>query len=342
MISVIVPVYNCEENLERCVQSILNQSETHIELILVNDGSTDHSPEICNKYAKGDTRVRVIHQQNGGVSKARNAGIQAAEGEYIQFVDSDDYLEKDMCKRMKKVMEEHQSDLVIAGFHHHYLGRDIIKCPRENLTSPVEIKTLGSLFLELYDQGFLNMPWNKLYKKEKIGEQFPENLSLGEDLMFNLSYLKQLKNTEKVSFISYPLYHYIQERGKVTLSSQKREDKLQIARHICQATEDFYHQNLNQSGGEEIIYSRMISEFLCDLAESVYDKTMTYQIFQKVAAQYTNDSYTRKINHNINNLPIDLKILNIFFKKAKIRPLWHLCRLRRLALNILKNSKGVR
>ena len=341
MISVIVPVYNCEENLGRCVQSILNQSETHIEVILVNDGSTDRSPEICNKYAEEDTRVRVIHQENGGVSKARNAGIQAAKGEYIQFVDSDDYLEKDMCKRMIEVMEEQQSDLVISGFHHHYLGRDIIKCPRENLTSPVEMKRLGNTFLELYQQGFLNMPWNKLYKKEKIAEQFPEHLSLGEDLLFNLSYLKQLKNTEKVSLISSPLYHYIQERGKVTLSSQKRNDKLQIARQICQATEDFYHQNLNQSGGEEIIYSRMVSEFLCDLAESVYDKTMTYQTFQKIAAQYTNDSYTRKINHNISNLPPDLKILNIFFQKAKIRPLWYLCRLRRLALNILQNSKGV-
>lgn len=339
MISVIVPVYNCEENLERCVQSILKQSETHIEVILVNDGSTDRSPEICDKYAKEDSRVRVIHQKNSGVSKARNAGIQAAEGEYIQFADSDDYLEKGMCERMKKIMEEQQSDLVISGFHHHYVGRDIIKCPKESQTSPVEMKTLGSLFLELYEQGFLNMPWNKLYKKEKIVEQFPENLSLGEDLLFNLSYLKQLKGKEKISFISLPLYHYIQERGKVTLSSQRREDKLQIARQICQATEEFYHQNLNQMGKEEIIYSRMISEFLCDLAECVYDKTMCCQTFRQIASQYTNDSYIQKINHNITNLPPDLKILNFFFKKNRIKSLWYLCRLRKWMLNILKRGK---
>lgn len=341
MISVIVPVYNGEEKLERCVKSILDQSEHQIEVVLVNDGSTDRSTEICNTFAKEDSRVRVIHQENSGVSKARNAGIQAAEGEYIQFVDSDDYLEKNMCERMKRIMEEQQSDLVIAGFHHHYLGRDIMKCPRESLASPMELKTLGGLFLELYEQGLLNMPWNKLYKKEKIVEQFPQHLSLGEDLLFNLSYLRRLDNNEKVSFLSYPLYHYVQERGKVTLSSQKREDKLQIARQICQATEDFYHQKLNQSGGEESIYSRMISEFLCDLAESVYDKTMTYQTFQKIAAQYTQDSYTRKINHNLKNLPPDLRILNIFFKKASIKSLWYMCHLRKFALTILQNNKGV-
>lgn len=339
MISVIVPVYNCEENLERCVQSILNQSETDIEVILVNDGSTDGSGEICNRYQKENDRVRVIHQENGGVSKARNAGIKAAQGEYIQFVDSDDYLEKDMCKCMKNTMEKQQSDLVIVGFHHHYLGRDIIKVPDKSYIWPVEMNALGSMFLELYEQGFLNMPWNKLYKKEKIAELFSEKLSLGEDLLFNLSYLKQLQNTDKVSFVSVPLYNYIQERGKVTLSSQKREDKVQIATKICQVMEDFYHKNLNQNGKEEIIYSRLISEFLCDLAESVYDKTITYQAFRQIATQYANDSYTKKVNHNITNLPLDLRILNVFFGKTKIKPLWYLCRLRKLALNILAGAK---
>lgn len=339
MISVIVPVYNCEENLDRCVQSILNQSETDVEVILVNDGSTDGSTEICNRYDKENDRVRVIHQENGGVSKARNAGIQAAQGEYIQFVDSDDYLEKDMCKCMKNAMEEQQSELVIAGFHHHYQGRDIVKVPDKSHTSPVEMNALGSMFLELYEQGFLNMPWNKLYKKEKIVELFPENLSLGEDLLFNLSYFKQLKNTDKVSFLSIPLYNYIQERGKVTLSSQKREDKVQIATEICQATEDFYHKNLNRNGREEIIYSRLISEFLCDLAESVYDKAITYQAFRQIATQYANDAYTKKVNHNITNLPLDLRVLNIFFRKERMKSLWYLCHLRKLALNILTGAK---
>lgn len=335
MISIIVPVYNCEENLERCVKSILNQSEKDIELILVDDGSTDTSPQICDKFAKENSNVKVIHQENGGVSKARNAGIEAAQGEYLQFVDSDDYLDSKMCKTMKEIIEKDQSELVITGFHHWYIGKDVIKCPSEKLTSPTEMKTFGTAFLELYEQGFLNMPWNKLYKKEKIKEHFPENLSLGEDLLFNLNYLKQLKTSETISFATAPLYNYIQERGKTNLSAQKRQNKLQIAQQICQTTEDFYHKTLNMSGKEEIIYSRMISEFLCDLAESVYDKNITYQTFHQIATQYTSDPYTKKVNQNLTNLPPDLKLLNLFFKKEKIRTLWYLCHLRKLLLSLL-------
>lgn len=333
MISVIVPVYNCEENLKRCIQSILHQSEKDLEVILVDDGSTDASPEICDKYAKENEKIQVIHQENSGVSKARNTGIKAAKGEYIQFVDSDDYLEPEMCKTMREIIQREQSDFVIAGFHHWYLGKDVIKCPREQLTSPMEIKAFGNPFLELYEQGFLNMPWNKLYKKEKIKEYFPENLSLGEDLLFNLNYLKELKATETISLVSKPLYHYIQERGKANLSSQKRENKLHIARRICQSTEEFYHNTLHRSGKEEVIYSRMISELLCDLTEAVYDQNITYQTFRQMAVQYTNDTYTKEKNKNITNLPVDLKVLNVFFKKRRIRTLWYLCQLRKLLMN---------
>lgn len=340
MISIIIPVYNCAENLERCVKSILNQSEKDIELILVNDGSTDASPEMCDNFAKENSKVKVIHQENGGVSKARNTGIEVAQGEYIQFVDSDDYLEADMCKTMKNIMEAQKAGLVIAGFHHWYLGKDVIKCPNENLIFPTEMKTFGDVFLELYQKGFLNMPWNKLYRREKIKDLFPENLSLGEDLLFNLSYLSRLKPEEKVSFASAPLYNYIQERGKTNLSAQKRENKLQIAKQICQTTEDFYHKILNQTGKEEIIHSRMISEFLCDLTESVYDKTITYKNFSQLATQYTSDTYTKAINKNITNLPPDLKLLNVFFKKGSIRTLWLLCHLRKLALNMLAKFKS--
>lgn len=340
MISIIVPVYNCEENLERCVQSILNQTEKDLEVILVDDGSTDTSKALCDKFAEENSNVKVIHQENDGVSKARNTGIKAAKGEYIQFVDSDDYLDTEMCKTMKEIIEKDQSELVIAGFHHWYLGKDVIKCPSKQLTSPTDMKTFGTAFLELYEQGFLNMPWNKLYKKEKIKDDFPGNLSLGEDLLFNLNYLKQLKTTETISFATAPLYNYIQERGKTNLSSRKRENKLQIAQQICQTTEDFYHKTLKLSGKEEIIHSRMISEFLCDLTESVYDKTTTYQTFHQTATQYTTAPYTKTINQNITNLPPDLKLLNVFFKKGSIRTLWLLCHLRKLALNMLAKFKS--
>ena len=104
MISVIVPVYNCAEKLNRCVESILNQSFTDLEVILVNDGSTDGSLEICRQYERKDSRIKIINKENARVSRARNIGMEQAQGEYIQFVDSDDYIQRDMCKTLVNLL----------------------------------------------------------------------------------------------------------------------------------------------------------------------------------------------------------------------------------------------
>ena len=116
MISIIVPVYNAEDSVESCIDSILNQSYTDIELILVDDGSKDNSLKICNERAKNDIRITVIHQENGGVSTARNNGLMAARGEYIQFVDSDDTIEQNMTETLWSMMEKEKADLAVCGY----------------------------------------------------------------------------------------------------------------------------------------------------------------------------------------------------------------------------------
>ena len=131
MISIVVPVYKSERTLHRCVDSILRQTYRDIEVLLVVDGSPDRSSEICEEYAAQDRRVRVLYRHNEGVSQARNRGIENASGEYLLFVDSDDYIEANACARMLKLREESDADLVIAGFHHWYVGRDVRKRPRE-------------------------------------------------------------------------------------------------------------------------------------------------------------------------------------------------------------------
>ena len=113
-ISVIVPVYRAEQYIVRCVDSILTQKFHDIELILVDDGSPDHCPEICDKYAQKDNRVKVIHQKNGGVAAARNAGLILAQGEYITFVDSDDFIEPDMYQSMIQVADQYDCDVVMC------------------------------------------------------------------------------------------------------------------------------------------------------------------------------------------------------------------------------------
>ena len=157
MVSIIVPVYKSKDTLKRCVESLLAQTVEDTEMILVDDGSPDGSGELCDKLAEEDSRIRVIHKENGGVSSARNVGIEAAKGDYLLFADSDDYVEQDMVEKLLSGIGN--DDIAICGFHHHYQGRDIVRIPEVPGQSGEEN------FLALYGEGFLNMPWNKLYKR---------------------------------------------------------------------------------------------------------------------------------------------------------------------------------
>ena len=115
LISVIVPVYRTEAYLDRCIESIVDQTYTNLEIILVDDGSPDRCPQMCDEWARRDTRIRVIHKKNGGLSDARNAGMAAATGEYIGFVDSDDWIKPDMFRLLYEKMEQMQSDIAACG-----------------------------------------------------------------------------------------------------------------------------------------------------------------------------------------------------------------------------------
>ena len=116
LISVIVPVYNTEKYLGRCVDSIINQTYTNLEIILVDDGSPDNSPAICDEYAKKDQRIKVIHKENGGLSSARNAGLDIAKGDFISFIDSDDWVEKDLFEVLVSLYGKTQAEIIASSF----------------------------------------------------------------------------------------------------------------------------------------------------------------------------------------------------------------------------------
>lgn len=198
-ISVIVPVYNAEQFLQRCVSSILNQSYINIELILVDDGSDDHSGEICDAFAQQDNRVEVVHQFNVGVSSARNRGLELAKGDYLLFVDSDDALATDACERLVAVLNDGEKDCIIFGLLQDS-GSIWASSKRIDYYSQAELR---KDFVYLLNEELLSSPVNKLYKCSLIHTGFDEHISFGEDLLFNISYIKAC---ERVCVITDLLY----------------------------------------------------------------------------------------------------------------------------------------
>lgn len=200
LISVIVPVYNSEKYLNRCLESILNQTLKDFELLLINDGSKDLSGQICDNYAKKDSRVKVYHKENGGVSSARNAGIERSSGKYLLFVDSDDYIQQNLFLSFSNILENNEYDLILYDFILKW--KHTQKIVHENSTS---ISTLTQDVLECKVHGSV---CNKLFNKRIFsdsGIRFNENISMGEDFLalFQISTHVKILYNLKISFYFY-------------------------------------------------------------------------------------------------------------------------------------------
>lgn len=216
-ISVIVPVYNVERFLPNCIESLMAQTIRDIEFILVDDGSPDHCGEICDRYALMDSRIRVIHQPNRGVSAARNAGLDAAEGEYIGFVDPDDWIAPEMYEAMIDAMEKHNADLVACGYDYYDEECNIDK-NRLYKTRPDEILTREELYRHLSDMpptirhGVCSKAF-RFRTLKNLNLRFDEKLHSSEDLDFLMRYLEQV---EKTVFVHKPFYKNTVRSGSAT------------------------------------------------------------------------------------------------------------------------------
>lgn len=232
LLSIIVPVYNSKEHLECCIDSILGQSYSNIELIIIDDGSTDGSSEICDYYAQKDSRVVVVHKKNGGASSARNAGLEIANGEYVAFIDSDDYCEYNMFEMLMATAYCMHADIVACGGN--ILTEDI------DVTVPSWLKrTLSPKFAvsnifssRIFSvRGLLPFLWNKIYKKsviDSLGIVFNTDLKIGEDTVF----LKTLfPVAQRIITIPDELYNYRYARAE-SLGQQNKEEYILGLRHI--------------------------------------------------------------------------------------------------------------
>ena len=218
LISVILPIYNVEKVLRRSVDSVLAQTYGNIEIILVDDGSLDGCPEICDEYAKRDSRVRVIHQQNGGVSAARNTGVRAAEGEFISFVDPDDYVAEDFLFFMYNLMNEHEADIVSCGAVDIYPSG---KTAFHSADSDVHIMdSREALERMCYNDGFYITLWDKLFKASLF-----DNILFTEGKLFEdtgTTY-KLVDRAEKIVSCCKIKYYYVisADSSSITTSSFK-------------------------------------------------------------------------------------------------------------------------
>ena len=210
LISVIVPIFNVEKYLNRCVDSIINQTYENLEIILVDDGSTDGCPGICDDYAKKDSRIKVIHKENGGLSDARNAGMKVAIGEYISFVDSDDYVIPDFIEKMLSILISERSDIAecnVAKFYED--GSRELLCENEEVNSYSTSQGLSGLIAE---NPFKQHVWNKLYKADiALSTLFPKG-KLNEDEFWTY---RIFGKAEKVTKINKTMYCYFQRNGSI-------------------------------------------------------------------------------------------------------------------------------
>ena len=220
-ISVIIPVYNAEKYLERCIDSILAQTFTDFELLLIDDGSKDKSGEICDEYARKDKRVKVFHKANEGISATREFGILHGGGNFIQFVDSDDWIEKTCLEDNLSLAEKSNADIIINDYYIDVKDKSILRCQKYN----------GNLIEDIFNGNVFGALWNKFFRADTIkssGVGFIHNLSFCEDIVFLCELLKSAPNLNIVVNVK-AYYHYQSNTASLTrrctLRSVQSEEK---------------------------------------------------------------------------------------------------------------------
>lgn len=222
LISIIVPVYNVEQYLDDCLISIINQTYKNLEIILIDDGSTDNSGKICDKYAEKYSRIIVIHKENGGVSSARNAGLHIARGVYIGFVDPDDWIAEDMYEVLYVNAKKYDVDISVCKFK--IVTSRTCKKLTKKTNNAVSLSPKESMYYMLScKEGYSCGPCNKLYKKEII-KKFNKKVSIAEDLLYNFDiYIKLKKCTV---FVNSEKYFYYYRTGSACHSIEFRKANL--------------------------------------------------------------------------------------------------------------------
>ncbi len=296
LFSIIVPVYNAKNYLNKCIDSILNQTNTDFELILVDDGSTDGSDLICDEYAKTGAKVKVIHKQNGGATSARGAGLKLSCGEYVLFVDCDDYIESCLLSRIKEITEKFSCDLVCFGYD--IFTNDSVKpCDigyEEKLYNQEQIaeEIFPSLITDVSGKRFSPTIWGKAFKKDllvPIHNDLPENIVLGEDSC--VAYVAVYKS-KSLFVLSDALYHYRVNNSSLTRCKKAFDWEEPLMRA------DFYLKHMPKEIFEEQV-ARITAHSFFNVAISVL-KSTDYKNAKKEIKKHLSEFKVRQVIQKAN------------------------------------------
>lgn len=326
-ISVIVPVYNAKMYIKRCVDSILNQTYRNFELLLIDDGSSDNSGVICDEYAAKDNRIRVIHKDNSGVADTRNVGLQQANGDYILFVDSDDYIKVDMLEKLVKRAIECDSDIVMCKYFTDKSGNlSTANMKYDEIYDGAERVKNGLIYLYYadYHNGLYSL-CNKLIKKCVFNSNnitFDTSLNRGEDAWFIFQCLKYCK---RVDFIPEALYYYYQNENSImhNIYPDQYERWVDMRKRLLKENEELKF---------EIDFTLFYRDFFYKLA--IYCKNEIERGNDDRVKKILSDDFYRRTVKYVDKLPMHIKLIH---KSALIHP--------KLAIIVLKlwgtKNKGV-
>ena len=271
-VSIIVPIYNVEGYIEKCLESLVNQTLQDIEIILVNDGSTDNSALIAKRFLENyPEKIVYLEKENGGLSDARNYGIPYAKGEYIAFLDSDDYVEKNMYEEMYNLAKKQNSDMVQCNFYWEYPEKD-----KKKIADLKEYKGKKEMLEETRVEA-----WNKLIRREILVEnpeiRFPKGLRY-EDMEFTY---KLIPYIEKVDILNKPFIHYIQRQNSISnTQNEKTKEIFEVLENVI----EFYKQNkLYEEYKDEIEYIYVRTVFCSSLLRivKIQDENIKTQLLEK-------------------------------------------------------------
>lgn len=283
-LSIIIPTYNCEKYIKRCIESLIIQKYINIEIIVIDDGSTDNTFDICNLESKKDSRIKIFRKKNNGVSSARNLGIEKATGEYIFFIDSDDYIEDNTIEECMKIIEDNDIDILKFGYY-----RECGKYKKKYKFSTINNKVINKQWYELNNiysnlvssSDFYNI-WNAIIKKEIVsGLKFNETIKYGEDYLFMVELVFK---SSSIYFYDKPFYHYCINNNAVT-QIYKNEVVLKKINDICFSNNEIINlfKKNNVKLNKNDVYYNIIKLINADF------KSLTYFLNYKLYCEIFND-----------------------------------------------------